>query len=189
MEEVNTEEWQFDHQRSFDNEFKPHEFIMSDMFEDDCRNEYETKTQAKLAEGKWFTLIDSLEDCVDMWHYGHSFFGRIPLHNIYIPVKHTIMPKPNLVDKQYDDLQFRYGRDTYDGLKIDPTSEYNPLQTYKMTGLNQKRRILGDQHGKQFYKYRRLSHLKRQPRGFATLVPQPEKLEAPMPNLAMWHPF
>jgi len=94
---------------------------MSDLFERDCKVIYEKKTHENLAAGKWFTLIEALDDTIDMWHYGRVKFGKQPLHNSYIPVKHTIMPKPNLVDNQYDDLQFRYGK-TYDGLAINPTA-------------------------------------------------------------------
>lgn len=66
-------------------------------------------------------MIDALDETIDMWNYGRYTWSKLPLQNSYIPVKHTIMPKPNLVDNQHDDLQFRYARDTYDGLNIDPT--------------------------------------------------------------------
>lgn len=97
---------------------------------------YEGATQDKLVNGKYFTLVDALDDTIDMWHYGRTMFGGVlPLHNSYIPVKHTIMPKPNLVDKQHDDLQFRFGNNNYDGLNMDPTTPHNPLASYKMTQL------------------------------------------------------
>lgn len=84
-------------------------------------------------KGKYFTLGDALDDTIDMWHYGRTMFGGVlPLHNSYIPVKHTIMPKPNLVDNQYDELQFRFGQKTYDGLNLNPVEPHNPLHGYKM---------------------------------------------------------
>ena len=80
-------------------------------------------------------MIDVLEDTLDMFSIGRKLFVETPLHNSYIPVRHTIMPKPNLVDNQYDDLQWRYGRDTYDGLNLNPVEPHMPLHSYKMSQL------------------------------------------------------
>ncbi len=63
-------------------------------------------------------MVDALDDTLDMWHYGNNMY-KIPEHNIYIPVKHTIMKKPILNDQ--DDIGFRYGA-TSDGLAIDPVA-------------------------------------------------------------------
>jgi len=49
-------------------------------------------------------MIDALDDTIDMMNYGRYMFRTAPLGNSYMPVRHTIMPKPNLVDDQYDDL-------------------------------------------------------------------------------------
>lgn len=43
-------------------------------------------------------MVDALDDCIDMWNYGRRRWVW-PLHNTYIPVKYTIMPRPNLVDE------------------------------------------------------------------------------------------
>jgi len=43
-----------------------------------------------------------------MWHYGKGKWN-IPVHNTYIPVKHTIMPKPKLLESYNDDIGFRFG--------------------------------------------------------------------------------
>ena len=81
------------------------------------------------------------------------------------------MPRPNLVDTQYDDLQYRFGSKTYDGLNLNPTAPHNPLHTYKMTQLDARRREVNKNEGKKYIKLRRLSHVKRR---FSTVIePKP----------------
>jgi len=58
-----------------------------------------------LFEQKWFTLVDDLDDTLEMWAYGRNMFD-FPVIKTYIPVKHTIMPKP-VLDKN-DELGFRF---------------------------------------------------------------------------------
>lgn len=78
---------------------KVEDYITTQAFYDQAKSMYEGATQDKLVNGKYFTLGDALDDTIDMWHYGRTMFGGVlPLQNSYIPVKHTIMPKPNLVD-------------------------------------------------------------------------------------------
>lgn len=72
-----------------------HEIINSEMFTRDCRCHYEGKVQQALLRGQWFTLADALDDTVDMIAYGKSHTDW-PLKNVYIPVRHNIMPKPNM---------------------------------------------------------------------------------------------
>lgn len=95
------------------------------------------------------------------------FGGVLPLHNSYIPVKHTIMPKPNLVDNQYDDLQFRFGKQTYDGLNLNPVEAHVPLHGYKMAQPTAWQRPVNMQEGKKYNRYRRMSHVKRR---FSTMI-------------------
>ena len=90
--------------------------LESELFEKECRQMYDHKTQEALLSGRWFTFVDALDDTLDMWHFGRNRWS-LPLHNIYIPVKHTIMPKPSM--NEHDDIAFRYGK-TKDGLAINP---------------------------------------------------------------------
>ncbi len=47
---------------------------------------------------KWLTLVDALDDIIDMWGCGRNMFG-FPVHNSYVPMRrHTIMLKLNLTD-------------------------------------------------------------------------------------------
>ena len=50
---------------------------------------------------EWYTKVQALESFSDYWNYGRSITA-MPDHNIYIPVKNTIMPKPSFFgfDKQ-----------------------------------------------------------------------------------------
>lgn len=146
----------------------PMDAIMSDAFADEMEEVYNQVVQDKLAKGEYLTMIDVLEDTLDMFSFGRKMFGPVPLHNSYIPVRHTIMPKPNLVDSQYDDLQWRYGRDTYDGLNLNPVEPFQPLSTYKMSQLQPSlRKRVNLSEGRKFYQLRRISQIKRR---FSTVV-------------------
>ena len=74
------------------------EAIMSDAWANEMQAIYNEIVQDKLAKGEYLTMIDVLEDTLDMFSMGRKLFVETPLHNSYIPVRHTIMPKPNLVD-------------------------------------------------------------------------------------------
>jgi hypothetical protein len=71
-----------------------------------------------LLDKKWFTLVDALDDTIDMWGYGRNMYD-FPVHNSYVPVRHTIMPKPNLTDN--DELGFRFNL-TGESLGINPVA-------------------------------------------------------------------
>ena len=45
-----------------------------------------------------YKLVDCLEETIDFWHVDESDLFRMPLYNTYIPVRNTIMKKPNLLD-------------------------------------------------------------------------------------------
>ena len=90
---------------------------------------------------------------------------KIPEHNIYIPVKHTIMKKPILNDQ--DDIGFRYGA-TSNGLAIDPVAQINPLKSFKMGPEMAVRRQPTEPMGVKFNKFRRLSKVHRH---FSTTIP------------------
>jgi hypothetical protein len=79
--------------------------LESEFYEKEARKMYEERVQECLLEGKWFTLVDCLDDTIDMVHYGRKMWNA-EVYNTYIPVKHTIMKKPNLHDNFNDDLAF-----------------------------------------------------------------------------------
>lgn len=114
----------------------PKEAIHSDFFEQEARLLYNEKTQDMLVKGKWFTLVDALNDHLDMVHHGKNRWD-FPLHNTYIPVRHTILKKPSMVDGLSDDLGYHYGKvgqnnSTYDGLDLHPFKPNQPLKAYRM---------------------------------------------------------
>ena len=39
-----------------------------------------------------------MESCTNFWATGNDHF-HIPLHNTYVPVRHTLMPKPDIRSK------------------------------------------------------------------------------------------
>jgi hypothetical protein len=74
-----------------------------------------------LLERKWYTLVDALDDTIDMYAYGRSMFD-FPVHNTYIPVRNTIMPKPDLHNNE--EFGFRYNQDLQ---KDKPQVKINPI--------------------------------------------------------------
>jgi len=64
--------------------------------------EYQKKVQNALLQRKRFTLVEALEENMDVWSLGRNHYDVSPHNNHYIPVKHTIMPKPDLLDSKSD---------------------------------------------------------------------------------------
>jgi hypothetical protein len=92
-----------------------------------------------------------------MVHYGRKMF-HLNTYNTYIPVKHTIMKKPNLHDNFNDDLQFQFGK-TFDRLAINPVLPHSPLKGFKMGNPSGES---ADRFLNQSYKpvrFRKLSHI------------------------------
>lgn len=122
MEEAQDPEFKFENasdERSDDLSIE--EMLNSPIFEQECLVKYKQKVEESLLEQKWFTLVDALDDTLDMWAYGRSMFD-FPVTNTYIPVRHTIMPKPMLDNN--DELGFRFNRDDQ---KDKPQVKINPV--------------------------------------------------------------
>ena len=77
---------------------KIQEFVVGDFFVGECRKMFAERVQAKLVEKEMYKLVDCLEETIDFWHVDESDLFRMPLYNTYIPVRNTIMKKPNLLD-------------------------------------------------------------------------------------------
>ena len=141
----------------------PREAINSEFFEQEARALYNEKTQDMLVKGKWFTLVDALNDHLDMIHHGKNMWN-FPLHNCYIPVRHTILKKPSMVDGYSDDLGYHYGKTgqnaTYDGLDLHPFKPNNPLKGYRM-GSPPKERSDWNIHYAQGKPFRKTIHFNR----------------------------
>ena len=119
IEESESSDWKFDHPDEEDEQELPvKEMVMTPLFEKDCRGIYERKIQEALLNKKWYTLIDALDDTIDMWGYGRNMYDY-PVQNSYVPVRHTIMPKPNLTDN--DDIGFRFNL-SGESLRINPVA-------------------------------------------------------------------
>ena len=46
--------------------------------------------------------MEALEENMDVWSLGRNHYDVSPNNNHYIPVRHTIMPKPDLLDSKSD---------------------------------------------------------------------------------------
>ena len=62
-----------------------------------------------MMEKTHFKLVEALEQNVDVWSLGRDKW-EVPLHNIYVPVRHTIMPRPSMNDTKADELAYRYSK-------------------------------------------------------------------------------
>ena len=63
---------------------------------------YQGEVHSKLINREWFKKVDALEQFTDYWSFGRGM-NSMPSHNIYVPVSHTIMPRPKLFDTSKDD--------------------------------------------------------------------------------------
>jgi len=96
----------------------------------------------------------------------------VPVHNTYVPVRHTIMPKPDLQDTRRDDLLYRFNdvdndRQTTEQ-RVNPIGQLNPLKGYRMGPAASPRHIADHRpEHKKWSKWRRLSKQKNN-RAFST---------------------
>ena len=81
-------------------------------------------------------LVEALEETIDFWSVGKYMF-HIPLANTYIPVRNTIMKKPNLLDEDVESDELGYMFNNYD--KKDTTrkrlhamEQLSPLRSNRM---------------------------------------------------------
>ena len=81
-------------------------WVQSEGFEAECKNLYAMRIQENLIKKKVFTLVECLEETMDLWSYGRDPF-HTPVTNSYVPVRHTLMPKPDLSNKEQE-LGYRY---------------------------------------------------------------------------------
>ena len=77
-----------------------------------------------------------MEETMDFWRCGLHMF-HIPLANTYIPVRNTIMKKPNLLDEDLEDDEFGYMFNNYDAkdktrVKLHPMEQLSPLRSNRM---------------------------------------------------------
>jgi len=65
--------------------------------------------QSALVSKDVYKLVDALEETIDFWRIDGDIF-RMPVTNTYIPVRNTIMKKPNLLDQdlESDELGYRF---------------------------------------------------------------------------------
>jgi hypothetical protein len=80
-------------------ELTPEYLVDTEGFLERAKSTYSEKVHAKLLKKEWFKKVDALEMFTDYWSMGRGM-NCMPLHNIYIPVTHTIMPKPKM--RHYD---------------------------------------------------------------------------------------
>lgn len=77
------------------------------------RKDYASHVQTALLEKKNFTFVEAIEEFMDFWQVGRNLF-HLPTHNVYIPVRNTIMKKPNMRDEDILDDELGYMYNNYD---------------------------------------------------------------------------
>lgn len=63
---------------------------------------------------------------MDFWDYGNSMF-HMPLANTYIPVRNTIMKKPNLMNEDFENDELGYQYNNYDA-KETTRKRFHPME-------------------------------------------------------------
>lgn len=109
-------------------------------------------------------MVECLEECVDFMQLGVHMW-ELPVANAYIPVKNTIMKKPDLRAGVDEDFGFRHydverERDTT-RQRFGPLDQLSPLGGHRMApGYPKLRRTLGPESEAKpsWPKWRRLSH-------------------------------
>ena len=66
-----------------------------------------------MAKRETFKLVDALETTLEYFSVGHHPF-HMPIQNSYVPVRHTIMKKPNLLDEDIEDDELGYQYNKFD---------------------------------------------------------------------------
>jgi hypothetical protein len=81
-----------------------------------------------------FTLVECLEETMDLWSYGRNLF-EVPTHNVYIPVKTTLMSRPKFIETE-DELGVRLinrNDKSTTTARINPLAPLNPLKGIKLS--------------------------------------------------------
>jgi len=138
-------------------------YLASPKFEQAAQEKFRKLQYSKMVDKKIFTLVDCLEEVMDLWSYGPNFWD-LPTHNLFIPTKTTLMMKPKFIEAE-DELGWRL-IDRNDKKtttpKIDPTAPLNPLKGIKLMPNNLMRDAFEKKYvmHKPFFKLRRLSEMK-----------------------------
>ena len=146
-----------------------HEMVMSPLFEKEAKQMFLKKQQDCLIQRKYFTKIDALDDTINMWIYGRNMYDY-PTTNSYVPVRHTILPKPNLSTVSEDIYRFNdVPNGVRDPIRIDQIKQLNPLKPYKTTpGVGTRL----SHHIESHPKWIKNRHLSRTKRNFSTMTRQ-----------------
>lgn len=110
------------------------EFLRSEVFEKAAKQRFMEVQYANLTERKLFTLVDCLEETMDLWSYGRNIF-EVPTHNVYIPVKTTLMSKPKFIETE-DELGVRLinrNDKSTTTPRINPLAPLSPLKGIKLS--------------------------------------------------------
>ena len=88
-----------------------------------------------MAHKEIFKLVDALETTMQFYDLGNYPF-HMPVQNSYIPVRHTNMKKPNLLDEDIEDdelgYQFQKPDDVTTRRRISMHEQLSPLRPNRM---------------------------------------------------------
>lgn len=135
-------------------------FIASEKFEQKAQKKFRKLQYEKMVNKKIFTLVDCLEEVMDLWTIGRNF-NDIPNSNLFIPTKTTLMTKPKFIEAE-DEMGFRLiNRDDKKTTtpRIDPTLPLNPLKGVKLMPNKHTVELYKEEWKlrKPYFKLRRLS--------------------------------
>ena len=159
------------------------EYTQSDDFIKECRRKYSMRIQEALDRRETFMLVEALEDTVDFFDIDGDLVS-MPLNNTYIPVRNTIMKKPNLLDEdlESDELGYLYQEQSKKDetrQRLHPMEQLSPLRSNRMgpaihKAHDQYKNKFADiiEPKARFSKWRKLS--KNRSNTFSTMVERPQ---------------
>ena len=153
---------------------KVQDYLATEEFEDLVKRDYAELVQTALLDKKHFTFVDAIEEHMDFWEVGRDLF-HLPTHNVYIPVRNTIMKKPLMGDEDIIDDELGYMYNNYDSKdktrqRFSPMDQLSPLRSNRM-GPGRPR-VIDSYHRRndnargvtsvkpRYFKFRRLSNVK-----------------------------
>jgi len=72
--------------------------------------------------------VNALEETVDFMKFDDYDLARMPLVNTYIPVRNTIMRKPNLLDQNLESDELGYRYNNYEKDKTLTRQRFSPME-------------------------------------------------------------
>ena len=85
-----------------DQQLQIERIVRTPEFKDHIFTSYSEKVNSAMVEKRWFTKVEALEMFTLLDTLGKKK-ANMPMHNVYVPTKNTIMPIPKFRDYDKED--------------------------------------------------------------------------------------